>query len=122
MMIKIIIGLIIVLFSITCKSQDNNYIDISITEIKYESDCDLKDVIKSINLLNNNDLIWITNTLEILSDDKNITKEDKISVLNNTIFTLEKFNNSSFKNVILDLKIILKQYDISPYENRKYSK
>ena len=104
--------LILLLLSTISKSQNNQYIineNILFLGFNYGEDCTLNDIIKDIELLNDSNLRWIGNTLETLSKDKFMKKQERISVLENTIFTLEKHNNSSFDNIILDLKIIVKK-------------
>lgn len=110
--INFFVILLMLLISTIGRSQSNEYIineNILFLGFNYEEDCILNDIILDIELLNDSNLRWIKNTLETLSKDKFMEKQERISVLENTIFTLEKFNNSSFDNIILDLKIIVKK-------------
>lgn len=110
---KKLILILLVLVSFCVKSQDIIIIETN-NAGKYHEYSEnpeiymIKSIIRNLKSLNDTNLIWVTNTLEILSKDKYISKEEKISVLNNSVFTLEKFNNNSLNNIILNLKAIVK--------------
>ena len=99
-------------------------------------------VVTSLKNLNNDNLTYIIGTLEKLSNElsenyqglnsedktlgrtdtkvQNLYYKDIVSILDNVVFSLSKFNDScSFDGIISNLKELSKQYENSSYDNLK---